>query len=183
MCAGVVLFAKEGILIFATEDYIEAVAFIPPLAMATLFSFIYGILGNIMFYYEKTWHMSMITISCAAVNLVTNYFGIRYFGYIAAGYTTLICSMMQMLLCYFVVRKYEKNLKKIVDLRWFFLIIISYCITMVYAMIFQDIFWARFAFLAVVFLVILIWRKKIIAMFQSMMARSKVEEATEQTEG
>ena len=173
VCACVVLFAKEGILIFATKEYIDAVWFIPPLAMATLFSFIYGILGNIMFYYEKTWQMSLITIICAVVNIVANYFGIRYFGYLAAGYTTLVCGMLQMLLCYFIVRKYEKNLNQIVDLRWFFLIIGAYVIIMIYAMIFYNIFLARLGLLAAVLLVVLILHKKIIKMFALMMNKNK----------
>lgn len=179
VCVGLVLFAKEGIMIFATKEYMDAVWFIPPLAMATLFSFIYGILGNIMFYYEKTWQMSLITIVCAVINLVSNYFCIKYFGYIAAGYTTLLCSAIQMLACYFVVRKYEKNLKQILDLRWFFLIIVSYTIIMVYAIIFLESFWARLGLLVVVFLAILILRKKIIAMFSAMMAKKKKGEPLE----
>ena len=104
VCMGVMLFAREGILIFATKEYLDAVRFIPPLSMATLFAFIYGIVGNIMFYYEKTWQMSVITICCAVVNLITNYFGIKYFGYIAAGYTTLLCGAIQAISYYFVVK-------------------------------------------------------------------------------
>ena len=178
VCACVVLFAKEGILIFATKEYLDAVWFIPPLAMATLFSFIYGILGNIMFYYEKTWHMSLTTIICAVVNICTNYFGIKYFGYLAAGYTTLGCSALQMLLCYFIVRKYEKNLHQIVNLRWFFLIIASYTVIMVYAMIFYNIFWARLGLLVAVLLVVLILHKKIIAMFNAMITETKKKKET-----
>lgn len=173
VCMCVVLFAKEGIFIFATIDYIDAVWFIPPLTMATLFSFIYGILGNIMFYYEKGWHMSLITIICAILNIITNYFGIKYFGYIAAGYTTLICSALQMILCYFVVRKYEKNIDEIVDLRWFFTIIVSYVIVMIYAMVFYNVFWARLGLLIAVILSLIMLRKKIIAMFKSMIKKSK----------
>ena len=178
VCACVVLFAKEGIMIFATEEYLDAVWFIPPLAMATLFSFIYGILGNIMFYYEKTWYMSLITIICAVVNIATNYFCIKYFGYLAAGYTTLGCSMLQMLLCYFMVGKYEKNLKRIVDLRWFFLIIAFYTAIMVYAMIFYNLFWARFGLLVAVVSVILVLHKKIIATFNAMITETKKKKET-----
>ena len=171
VCMCVVLFAKEGILIFATIDYIDAVWFIPPLTMATLFSFVYGIIGNIMFYYEKGWQMSLITIICACVNLITNYFGIKYFGYIAAGYTTLICSALQMILCYFAVRQYEKNLDEIVNLRWFLLIVLSYILVIVCAMILYDIFWARIGFLCTVLLALIIFRKRIVSMFKSMIKK------------
>ncbi|MBE6684087.1 MAG: hypothetical protein E7592_00350 [Ruminococcaceae bacterium] len=168
VCIGVMLFAREGILIFATKEYLDAVWFIPPLTMATLFSFIYGIVGNIMFYYEKTWQMSVITICCAVVNLVTNYFGIKYFGYIAAGYTTLLCAAIQMISYYFVVKHYEKRLKEIIDLKAFFAIIVVYLGFAVYSMIFTYNFWARIGLLAVIFSLIVIFHKKIIKLFKSM---------------
>lgn len=174
VCICVMLFAKEGILIFATREYLDAIWFIPPLTLAVLFSFIYGIVGNIMYYYEKTWQMSMITIICASVNLVTNYFGIKYFGYVAAGYTTLLCSALQMLLYYFVVRKYEKNLNKIVDIRWFFAIIIVYVGFMVYSMIFYNILIARLGLIVAILIALIILRKKIILTFKSMLKKEKV---------
>ena len=176
VCIGVMLFAREGILIFATKEYLDAVWFIPPLTMATLFAFIYGIVGNIMFYYEKTWQMSVITICCAAVNLATNYFGIKYFGYIAAGYTTLLCGAIQMISYYFVVKHYEKRLKEIIDLKAFFAIIILYLGFAVYSMIFTYNFWARIGLLIVIFALVVIFHKKIIGLFKNM-KKEKTEEA------
>ena len=176
VCLGVTLFAREGILIFATEEYLDAVWFIPTLTMATLFSFIYGIVGNIMFYYEKTWQMSVITICCAAVNIVTNYLGIKYFGYIAAGYTTLLCAAIQMIAYYFVVKRYEKHLKEIVDLKWFFVILMVYLGFTVYSMIFTYNFWARAGLLIVVLILVVIFHKKIINMFKSMKKKDNVED-------
>ena len=168
VCTCVMMFAKEGILIVATAEFKDAVLFVPALTMAVLFSFIYGILGNIMYYYEKTAYMSLITIICAVVNITTNYFGIIYFGYVAAGYTTLLSSALQMVLYYFLVRKHEKNLNKIVDLRWFFLIILIYTGFMVYSVIFHDIFWARLGLVLFALIMLIIFRKKIIALFKSM---------------
>ena len=177
VCLGVMLFAREGILIFATEEYLDAVWFIPTLTMATLFSFIYGIVGNIMFCYEKTWQMSAITIACAVINIVTNYFGIAYFGYIAAGYTTLLCAAIQMLSYYFVVKRYEKKLKEIVDLKVFFAIMVVYVGFMIYSMIFTYNFWARFGLLVVVFGVVIVFHKKIIEFFENMTRKENPAES------
>ena len=179
VCIAVMLFAREGILIFATEEYLDAVYFIPPLTMATLFSFIYGIVGNIMFYYEKTWQMSVITICCAVVNLVTNYFAIKYFGYIAAGYTTLLCSAIQMIAYYFVVRHYEKKLDEIIDLKYFFMIIAVYFGFMAYSIVFTHNFWARIGLLAVILILVIVFHKKIIELFQTMLKKDNAEEKTE----
>ena len=129
-----------------------------------------------MFYYEKTWQMSVITICCAVVNIVTNYFGIKYFGYIAAGYTTLLCAAIQMIAYYFVVKRYEKHLKEIVDLRWFFAILMVYLGFTVYSMIFTYNFWARAGLLVVVLILVVIFHKKIINMFKSMKKKDNVED-------
>ena len=177
VCLGVMLFAREGILIFATEEYLDAVWFIPPLTMATLFSFIYGIVGNILFCYEKTWQMSAITIVCAVINLILNFFCITYFGYIAAGYTTLLCAAIQMLSYYFVVKRYEKKLKEIVDLKVFFAIMVVYIGFMIYSMIFTYNFWARFGLLVVVFGVVIIFHKKIIEFFKNMTRKENPAES------
>lgn len=171
VCLGVMLFAKEGILIFATKDYIDAVWFIAPLTLSVLFSFLYGIIGNIMFYYEKTWQMSAITISCAVINIALNYFGIKAFGAIAAGYTTLICSVIQVVLCYLIAGKYEKNINKIVDLKFMGLVTLIYILLMVYSMVFYDNFLMRFGLIVVVGIVLLLLRNKIIAMFKTMLAK------------
>ena len=162
VCICVMLFAKEGIMIFATEKYLGAIDFIPPLTLSVLFSFICGIVGNIMFYYEKTWQMSAITITCALLNIILNYFGIKYFGYIAAGYTTLICSVLQLVLYYFTVKKYEKNLKEIVELRYFIAIVVAYVVIMIYSIIFKNLFFARLALVLIVIILVAVFHKKII---------------------
>jgi len=168
VCVGVVLFAKEGILIFATKEYIDAVWFIAPLSLSTLFSFIYGIIGNIMYYYEKTWQMSVITMSIAVVNIITNLLGIYWFGAIAAGYTTLICSILQVTAYYFVVSRYEKNLNKIIDLRLFALIILCYIGVMIYSMVFYNSFWFRAGLIVAVLIAVVVLRNKIINVFKNM---------------
>ena len=162
VCICVMLFAKEGIMIFATEKYLGAIDFIPPLTLSVLFSFICGIVGNIMFYYEKTWQMSAITITCALLNIILNYFGIKYFGYIAAGYTTLICSVLQLVVYYFTVKKYEKNLKEIVDLRYFIAIVVAYVVLMIYSIIFKNLFFARLSLVLIVIILVAVFHKKII---------------------
>ena len=121
--------------------------------------------------------MSAITIACAVINIVTNYFGIAYFGYIAAGYTTLLCAAIQMISYYFVVKRYEKKLKEIVDLRAFFAIMVVYVGFMIYSMIFTYNFWARFGLLVVVFGVVIIFHKKIIELFKNMTRKENPAES------
>ena len=181
VCFCVMMFAREGILIFATEEYLDAVSFIPPLSLATLFCFVIGILGNIMYYYEKTWPLSAVTMVCAVINIVLNLVGIKLMGYVATAYTTMICYFIQLVAYYFIVRRYEKNINKIVDLRLFFGIVIVYVGFMVLALALQEWLWARIALIVVALVVVVLLRNKIIGMFRSM--KKKDEQPADVAEG
>ncbi len=168
ICIGIVLFAKEGILIFATKEYLDAIWFVAPLAFSVLVAFVTGLIGNILFYYEKTGHMSAISITCGVANLVLNAIGLTLFGAIAVGYTTLICSFLQMFLYYFTVRKFEKNLNKIINLKFLFCIYGMFTVLMVYAMFFYNSLVMKIALIAVILLLLAVFRKKIVGMFRNM---------------
>ena len=84
------LFAPELIGIFAAEQYKSAVYIIPPVAASYFFVMMYNIISKVEFYYEKTKAIAFVTAAAAVLDIVLNYFAIPRFGYIAAGYTTLI---------------------------------------------------------------------------------------------
>lgn len=48
------LIAPELIKIFATDDYLDAIYVIPPVAMSIYFIFLYVVFANVEFYFEKT---------------------------------------------------------------------------------------------------------------------------------
>lgn len=172
VCTTVVFFAKEGIMIFATPDYMDAVWFIAPLAMATQSEFISGLVGNIIFYYEKTAQISTVTIICAVFNIVTNYIGLKFLprevcAY-TVGYTTMLSSMLRLILYYYTVKKYEKNLDKIVNVKMFILIYAASIFGIVYATIFYDYLFMRVGFIVVLIVVLFVMRNKIIELFKNM---------------
>ena len=179
VCIGVMLFAKEGILIFATTDYLDALYFLLPLIFAAQFDFIAGILGNIIFYYEKTKFITIATLTCAAINIVANYFGIKTFGYIAAGYTTLICSALKLVLIYIFVYRCDRSINNIVNKKFLFLVFTLTAGFMIYARIFYDILWARLALAVLVIGSIIVFRKKIIGMFRKIREKDDADTETE----
>lgn len=166
VCILVVLFAREGVLIFATKDYIEAVWFMAPLVLATQLSFVSGLIGNIIFYYEKTQYMSMITMVCAAINIITNIFGIQLFGYIAAGYTTLLSSFINMMLYYWCAKKFEQELHNIINLKWLFSIFVVTIIFIVYGMVFNDNLIMKLLLVFLILVVGFIFKNKIVDMIK-----------------
>ncbi len=85
------LCAPEFVKILAPSEYLEAIYIIPSVAGSTFFSLIYTLYGPILQYRLKTKQLSLITVVTAVLNMILNYFAIKRWGYIAAGYTTFIC--------------------------------------------------------------------------------------------
>lgn len=164
VCEVIVLFAREGILIFATEEYMDAVWFVAPLAFSVQVAFVTGLVGNILFYYEKTKQMSAITIITAVANIILNYVGIKVFGYVAVGYATLITSFIQFFLTYFTVKKYEKNLNDIINLKYLLLIFALFAGLMCYGLIFWDNLVMKILLIVVILISVFLLRKRIISM-------------------
>ncbi len=100
------LFAPEIILLISTEEYLQAIYVAPPVAAGIFFTAFYSLYGNIIMYYKKTNYIMYCTSAAAVFNLVTNYIFIRYFGYLAAAYTTL-ASYMLMAIIYTIVCAYK----------------------------------------------------------------------------
>jgi O-antigen/teichoic acid export membrane protein len=85
-----ILFAPEAIRIFAPKEYLDAVYIIPAVSASVFFAFLYNLFANIEYYYGKTSYVAVASIGAAVINILLNYYFIPKYGYVAAGYTTLI---------------------------------------------------------------------------------------------
>ena len=97
--------APEVVAIFAPSSYYGAVYVIPPVVMSVFFMFAYSFFAVFEFYYEKTKLVMIATTASALLNIMLNYIFINMFGYIAAGYTTLICYILYAAFHYIFMRK------------------------------------------------------------------------------
>lgn len=95
----------ELISFFGTEEYIAAKWVIPPVAASVYFIFIYSMFGVVQMYWGKTSLMVSASIAVAILNLLLNYMGIKLWGYLAAGYTTLISYIILVLVYYVKYRR------------------------------------------------------------------------------
>lgn len=127
-----IVLAPEMIRIFAPPEYAEAAYVIPPVAMSVFFMYLYDWFARFEYYYEKTHYILIASMTGALLNLILNYICIREFGYIAAGYTTLICYMVYSFMHYFFMHKICKkslpgrkvyNMKMIFSITGVFLIV------------------------------------------------------------
>ncbi len=91
---GLMLLSPELVLLFGSSGYASAAYVIPPVAASVFFISLYNILATPQFYFEKTSFLMVSSILAAVVNLGLNYIFIKQYGYVAAGYTTLVCYVL-----------------------------------------------------------------------------------------
>ena len=108
--------SPELTLIFGSNKYAGAAYVIPPVAASVFFTFLYNLLAVPQFYFEKTKFLAASSIIAAVVNIGLNYIFIKQFGYIAAGYTTLVCYVLYSFGHYIVSHRVLNNFLKDVSL-------------------------------------------------------------------
>ena len=112
--------SPELVLIFGSSEYASAAYVIPPVAASVFFIFLYNILAMPQFYFEKTQFLLISSVTAAIVNLGLNYVFIKMFGYVAAGYTTLVCYVLYSIGHFFISTRVVKKFipgKRLFDTR------------------------------------------------------------------
>ena len=94
MCVIAALAAPEIIRVLGTEEYLAGVYVVPPVAAGIFIHAMYDTFAAVSFFHKKSTRIMTATLTAAAVNLVCNYVFIKQFGYIAAGYTTLLSNLV-----------------------------------------------------------------------------------------
>ena len=100
-----ILLAPEAVALFAPKTYYDAIWVIPPVAMSVFFMYCYDLFAKFAFYYEKTRFIMIASVAGAVLNIGLNYVFIKLFGYVAAGYTTLVCYVVYSCVHYLFMRK------------------------------------------------------------------------------
>lgn len=121
---GIIAIAPEIILILGTREYMEAKWVIPAVAISVYFTFSYGLFSNIEFYFSATKFVMFASSIGAVLNIVLNALFIPIYGFIAAGYTTMICYFVFMIMHYIFMKKLcerEIGYNNIYDIKFIFL--------------------------------------------------------------
>lgn len=101
----VMAIAPEALAILAPASYSNALWVIPPVTASVFFTFMYDLFASFQFYFKKTKWIAIGSCGGAVLNIILNAIFIPIFGYIAAGYTTLVCYVLFGILHYFFMRK------------------------------------------------------------------------------
>lgn len=169
---GLILIAPEAVAIFAPASYYEAIYVIPPVAMGVYFLYSYDLFSKFAFYYEKTYFVTIVSVFGAILNIILNYIFIKTFGYIAAGYTTLVCYMVYCFGHYMFMRKIVNDkcngvqpysVKVYLEITFAFLLI-GFLLLLTY-----DYQIIRYVIIIVAFVLFIIYRKKLLEMVKNVM--------------
>lgn len=104
-----ILLAPECVRFMGGKKYMEAIYIIPPVCISAFITFCYGFFNNIEFYFSKTKNVMVASTISAIINIVLNWIFIPLYGYIIAGYTTLISYFVLMWLHYIFAKKISIN--------------------------------------------------------------------------
>lgn len=160
-----IAFAPEAVKIFAPSSYYEAIYVIPPVAMSVYFIFLYAFFAVFEFYFAKTKLVAVATIAGAVLNIILNYFSLRTFGYLAAGYTTLICYIVYALMHYlFMIKicKTENIPANVYDLKMLFGISVVFLILGFALLLTYNYPIIRYFSISLSVILLFVFRKKII---------------------
>jgi O-antigen/teichoic acid export membrane protein len=152
-----IVIAPEMLFLLGTKEFFQAKYIIMPLATGSLFQYIYNTYSSIELYHKKTLIIAIGTVFAGFINYILNLIFIPKFGYVAAGYTTLV-SYLALALFHMVACKQisKKNVfdDKFVWITTLITLLVSYFFT-----IFYDKFFVRYLSLILILLLVFFLQK------------------------
>lgn len=129
-CFLVILIAPEVIAFLGSSEYRSSVVVVPPIVGGIFFQVHYSLYANVLYYHRKPKWVMTASITAAILNIITNYVFIGMYGYVAAGYTTLGCYMIQAIIDYLAMRRVAGE--SVYDIR--FILLLSVIVILVSVM-------------------------------------------------
>ena len=167
-CVLVSLAAPEIIRILATDDYLQGVYVVPPIAAGIYIHAMYDNFTAISFFHKNSVGIMIATLIAAATNIVLNYFCIRRFGFIAAGYTTLVSNLVLTGMHYFNARRIEKE--KVFSPLFSLLSVIAVTLLCLAANLTYALSWLRWIIFAAVFCALICYLPRLLRTISKMKA-------------
>ena len=142
--------------------------------------FMYDMFACFQFYFEKSWFIMIASVLGAIMNIVLNYLFIspNWFnlGYVAAGYTTLICYILYAVghfLCMRWVCRQNLNSAKVYDTRVLIGVSASFVAAGLLLSLTYEMPVLRFSLVGIVLLLLLIFHKRVIFYAKKFMSLRK----------
>lgn len=173
-----ILIAPEIIMIFAPKNYLGAVYVVPPVAMSIFFMHLYDWFVRVEYYYEKTQYVLVASLTGAIINIILNFILIPKFGYLVAGYTTLLSFIVYAVMHYYFMRRISKkelNGKNIYNIKQ---ILLVSCLFIIFGLSINFVYddWKlRYALLLLFVIIVIIKRKSFYSIINDFLSSRKQE--------
>lgn len=171
---GIISLAPEIIMVMAGSAYMDAVWVVPPVTMSVLLLFYSQLFINVEFYYEAKSLLVWGSIGAAVVSVVLNALLIPIFGYVVAGYTTLLSYVAFAVANYYTMRYLARKngfSMEAFDLKSLILLFLVFFTLTMIAMALYNLPVARYIIVAGVLLTIAIMHKRVFAFVNSVLKR------------
>lgn len=169
LLSGVIWLTPEIIYVMAGKAYYEAIWVVPPVAMSVLLLFYAQLAINTAFFYEKKKILVWSSISSAILNIVLNALFIPMFGFVAAGYTTLVSYIVFAYANYKGTKKHvaqEFDFDEAYDIKRLLFILMGFTMITFVAMMFYEMAIVRYIIMLIVCICIIINYKKILKLIK-----------------
>lgn len=170
MTVGVMMICPEIVRILGTEEYQEAIWVIPSVALSVYFIFCYGIYSCIEYYYNTTGYVMVASTVCALLNVVLNAVFIPRFGFIAAGYTTLACYIVLLLMHYYFCVKVSRKwigVSSVLDDKTVALMsLVFVAMVFVCLLLYRNTF-VRYGVILIALFIVFLFRKKVLSVVKT----------------
>lgn len=164
-----ILISPEVLKIMYPHAYYDGIWCIPPIAIGSYFMFLYTMFVNVESYYQETKYIAYVSISCALINIVLNYFGMQIMNYIVCAYTTLISYILFAIGHFYFMKKIVKkhaNSVKIFDGKLILAIAIIILILMGIITWLYDLIIIRYIFILAIIIICFLNRKNLIKIME-----------------
>lgn len=164
----IILLAPEVVLLIGTSAYYEAIWVIPPIVIGCYLTFCYGLFSSVEFYYNATKGVMIATLIGACISFILNIILLPRFGFISAGYTSLLCYSVFMVLNYMFMKKVckrEVGFETIFNNRFIFLSCAIFIIFMIVCLSIYNYAIVRYITIFILSLIVLLKNKELKMLF------------------
>ncbi len=175
----IIMFTPEAVRIMAPAEYYSAIYVVPPIVLSTLLLYYTQFFGGFEFYFEKKQYLLISSFSGAIINIVLNFLLIPIFGFTAAAYTTLFSYMtFAGLECYFMKKICRENglPENIYDIKGMIFVFLLLAAAGFVFMFLYSYILIRYAVIALLAVLVFIFRNKLISLVKGYFDQMKVRE-------
>lgn len=172
MTVGVMLVCPEVVRIMGTEEYMDAIWVIPSVALSVYFTFCYGIYSCVEFFYNTTVYVMVASTVGAVLNIILNAIFIPLFGFVAAGYTTLVCYFVLLMMHYYFSVKVSKKwigVRSVLDDKSIALMSLAFLGMMFMCLMLYNSTMLRYGVILLAMVLVVVFRKHVIAVVKTLL--------------